>query len=99
MNTVIATFEQTTNACPSQWQCETADGRYVYVRYRWGRLSAETASSEEAWLEESVTLFRGQVGEDMDGCMTTAEMQAHLVGVLDFSQAVETGLDPGQVAE
>lgn len=34
---------QTCDACPSQWDAETDDGRPVYIRYRWGFLSVRVA--------------------------------------------------------
>lgn len=32
----IVKAEQTCGACPSQWDAWTDEGRYVYLRYRWG---------------------------------------------------------------
>jgi hypothetical protein len=34
--TVITEIIQTCGACPAQWEGKTADGRYVYIRYRHG---------------------------------------------------------------
>lgn len=35
---VIADLTHTCLACPSQWEGRLADGRPLYIRYRWGRL-------------------------------------------------------------
>jgi hypothetical protein len=32
---------QTCEACPSQWDAKTEDGKYVYIRYRWGSLTVD----------------------------------------------------------
>ena len=85
----VSHFEQTTTACPAQWVGETADGRYLYIRYRWGRLRVDTASSEEAWLDESETVFSASIGDPMNGSMGTEEMKRHLAGVVDFSGAAQ----------
>jgi hypothetical protein len=37
--TTIIELNQTCFACPSQWEGKTADGRHLYIRYRWGHLS------------------------------------------------------------
>lgn len=31
---------RTCYACPEQWDCTTDDGREVYIRSRWGKLTA-----------------------------------------------------------
>lgn len=36
MRIVLAKVVQTCFACPSQWDAWTPDGRYVYLRFRWG---------------------------------------------------------------
>lgn len=34
----LVELEMTCSACPSQWEGRLVDGRYVYVRCRWGVL-------------------------------------------------------------
>lgn len=36
MSILLAKVVQTCWACPSQWDAWTPDGRYVYMRFRWG---------------------------------------------------------------
>lgn len=36
---LVAEIKQTCGACPSQWECKLEDGRFMYVRYRFGHLS------------------------------------------------------------
>ena len=71
------TLVKTCSACPSQWEGQLEDGRYVYIRFRWGHLSVR-ASAES--IDEAVTggeeLYSG--GPDdvhpFDGVMSTCEM-------------------------
>lgn len=34
----IASITQTCFGCPSQWEGKTEDGKYIYMRFRWGHL-------------------------------------------------------------
>lgn len=54
-------------ACPSQWEGQFADGRPLYVRYRYGRLTAHEGVHAPAW-------FVQQDGDVWAGSMTTEEM-------------------------
>lgn len=31
-------LKKTCEACPSQWEGELEDGRFIYIRFRWGNL-------------------------------------------------------------
>lgn len=42
---VITSLQQTCSACPAQWQGELADGRAIYIRYRYGRLRATAGNT------------------------------------------------------
>ncbi len=35
----VVSCEQTTTACPTQWEGRTDDGQHVYARYRGGRVA------------------------------------------------------------
>jgi hypothetical protein len=64
-------------ACPSQWDAWLEDGRYVYIRYRWGRLAIRL---------EDEPLYEDQIGDNLDGRMTDAEMMQKTASILDFSK-------------
>lgn len=38
---MLKDLRQTCEACPSQWEGHTADGRFIYIRYRWGHLTVD----------------------------------------------------------
>ena len=48
---VVTEIVQTCGACPSQWEGKTADGRHVYVRYRYGFLQVGIGAT----LDETVS--------------------------------------------
>jgi hypothetical protein len=81
---VVTKLKMTCWACPSQWSGETDDGRGLYIRYRWGNLTAEEGVG-------GAPIFQAQVGDGYAGVMSTGEMMRHLSGVLDFSQLQEIG--------
>ena len=48
---VIVRAVQTCTACPSQWDAWTADGQYLYLRYRGSRGTVDTYAdpNSETW--------------------------------------------------
>jgi hypothetical protein len=83
----VASIRCTCGACPSQWEGVLVDGRTLYVRYRYGFLSAKVSHQPSDDVTDAVRgeqLFGEQVGEWLDGCMGDAEMQQHLAHILEF---------------
>jgi len=56
---------QTSFASPSQWDAESVDEEYVYIRYRYGRLTV-TIDDEE--------VFEEQRGDELDGVLGQDEL-------------------------
>ena len=71
---------QTCHACPAQWSIVTSDGRALYVRYRYGRLTVSAEDSEGFPIGE--LLHEEQCGGEYDGDMSTDEMLRRIAGVL-----------------
>ena len=70
----VVELEQTCRACPAQWEGRTADGRHVYVRYRFGWLQVGVgATLEDAIDDETITL---KLGDGMDGFLTYSQLIA-----------------------
>lgn len=63
--TKVVELRQTCFGCPSQWEGSTEDGRYVYIRYRWGNLSCEVGNLE---------VYSEQIGDNMDGIIEESQM-------------------------
>lgn len=72
----VVRMTQTCNACPAQWEGQTGEGKYIYIRFRYGYLSVQL---------EGITIYGNECGDGLDGFMTSAELASQLLGVLDFS--------------
>lgn len=71
---VLTQLEMTCGACPSQWEGRLLDGRFVYVRYRWGCLAVGMeATMEDAIMNRELVL---STGDNFHGVMSTKEMLA-----------------------
>lgn len=89
---LVVAMKQTCSACPSQWEGELEDGRMLYVRYRWGELSAGVGEDIKAAVKNGrseETLFFEHVGDGFDGSMTFEELKGHLQGLLEFPEDLE----------
>lgn len=75
----IVKLEMTCGACPSQWDAETDQGKYVYIRYRYGYLSASVSG-------ETLTkdVYGEYIGGPLDGVLSTEEMMEELSEVFEF---------------
>ena len=73
----VTQLDKTCYFCPSQWEGVTADGAYVYIRYRCGWLSARVGGEVVAGL---------QAGHEYDGVMDDAQMARLLAPWLDFAE-------------
>ncbi|WP_046506189.1 hypothetical protein [Streptomyces odonnellii] len=82
---------QTCSACPSQWDAWTADGQYLYLRYRHGEgcvewhPDPEFDDSPESWNEGR----SGLLIEWDDGT------SSGVIGLEDFLAAAGLALAPG----
>lgn len=55
-------------ACPYQLEAETSDGKWLYIRYRWGTLSYVVADSYESWMKGPYDYtYREKIGSEYDG--------------------------------
>lgn len=76
----VKTIEQTCRWVPSQWEGYTDDGRPIYVRYRWGRLSIRLGRAGGT-IEDAVAskreLIGRPIGHSLDGVMTYQELKRH----------------------
>lgn len=63
----------TCSACPSQWEGKTADGQYIYVRYRWGHLTIGTGKTFAVAVFEN-NIFDKNFQDGFDGYMPYEEL-------------------------
>lgn len=69
---VLTKLESLYTSCPEQWEGWDVDGKYYYIRYRYGYLSVTNNESYN-----SIDYFGKQIGDEMDGCMSTEDMLEH----------------------
>lgn len=85
----IVELEQTCDSYPSQWEGRSDDGRYVYIRYRFGELLFGVHDQEELaiLLADTVGICDGM----FDGELSTSEMMERLTrsGVATFERKAD----------
>lgn len=81
----VVELEKTCEAVPAQWEGKTDDGRFVYVRYRYGWLAVSFGETmDEAVDGRTCTPFHAHVGGQFDGHMTESELAEHTRGVVEW---------------
>jgi len=79
---IIEKITRTCGACPSQWQGTLIDGRMIYIRYRYGKLSFGISPNPTEDVYDAVGapyLFRKQICEDtLDGFISLDEVKDQL---------------------
>jgi hypothetical protein len=71
---------RTTEACPTQWEGETDDGRKVYARYRFGHLEVRTARHVDDPLPMTGgnRVLSEDSGHNLEGYMSDSELAEKL---------------------
>lgn len=80
-------LRQTCGGCPSQWEGETDDGREIYIRYRWGRLSLSVWPKGDPSKEEFIS--EQDIGDPLDGHLDEDRMRARLAEYLEFKDGAK----------
>ena len=74
----VVELSKTCAACPAQWSGRTEDGKWVYVRYRWGFLSVRVAEGDNVYAAvNGDEVFGKECGGEYDGFMSLAELIEH----------------------
>lgn len=75
----IVEITRTCIACPSQWEGVTEDNRWVYIRYRWGKLRANIGKIDSAgsdWtFDDTKHVFTLELGDSFDGLLEYSELK------------------------
>jgi len=91
----VTTITQTCGACPSQWEGRLDDGRYLYVRYRFGTLRCSVGPTlDDAIFSDAMeTVYIEQAGDDLDGFMTYEDLRERVAEVLTLPVEARDELD------
>jgi len=73
----VIKLRHTCYAMPAQWEGRCDDGKWVYVRYRFGRLSVRVGVGKEALCVPGEYVFEKECGGDWDGDMTFEKLRQH----------------------
>ena len=68
--------------CPSDWETTDHLDRYVYIRFRWGRLTVEIGKTETT----TERIYSEQVSDEYDGFMEVETMIEHTKDVIDWTE-------------
>lgn len=68
----LISLEKTCWACPAQWEGQLEDGRYVYIRYRWGHLQVGYGNTIDEAIDNRD--YGQKIGDGFDGYLETPEM-------------------------
>jgi hypothetical protein len=79
---IVNELEKTCDACPSQWEGKTIDGRHVYVRYRWGWLQVGFGPSLDAAVDDDT--IGKQLGDSFDGFLDLDGLKAATSGEVSW---------------
>ena len=74
---------------PAQWEGHTDIGKMFYIRYRHGYFSvciSRTTTNEVMDAVCGEELLGMDIGDSMDGDMTTEQMKKHTKDVIDWNQ-------------
>lgn len=83
----VQTLKLTCEAYPSQWEGQLQDGRFVYIRYRYGVLRMGIGVTEDE-AADNTTFGRGFIEKALDAdsnMMSTMTMALRLEQHLDFT--------------
>lgn len=88
MTTIVVTkVIQTSYAYPSQFEGDTADGQYIYARYRGGRMRVDVAPTAEAWMGAgSWAIHSEEFGDPLDGYLSYEELKEHTRGIIEWPE-------------
>lgn len=65
----VTKLTKTCGACPAQWEGKTVDGAFVYVRYRYGRLTVSLSRESMADAVVATPSFLVSHGDRLNGWM------------------------------
>ncbi len=74
LNLKLKNLKKTRDSCPSQWEGKLENGRYIYIRYRWGELGYGIGATINIAVRSYNFENKNNVGPSFDGSMETDRM-------------------------
>lgn len=82
---VVTEITRTCSACPAQWEGRLDDGRFIYIRFRWGCLGVEVGSTPDKAIDGE-TVFEWTDTSGWNGFMKYDELKKLTTGVLQLPE-------------
>ena len=97
MKIKLIELKRTCYACPSQWEGQTDDNRWVYFRYRHGYLRVEIGKEgidvdDNKFFDGVEVIFEKHIGSALDGYMTFDELKSLTKNIIDYRKVVDDGI-------
>ena len=89
MRLKVVKLEKTCRACPAQWEGKLEDGRMIYIRYRWGRLSIRVSKGAKSDIREAIRgeeILGIEHGDDLDGTMDFQTLVNLSAGIINYGE-------------
>lgn len=92
--TKIKDLTMTCEACPSQWEGHAYGGLGVYIRYRWGTLTAVLHDGDKyRFAKKATTVYEIKLDDNgIEGVMLEKDMISFLDSIFDFSEVLSDNL-------
>lgn len=93
----LTELKRTCWMCPSQWEAKTDDDRWVYFRYRHGRLTVEVGPvgvhiDDRDFFDKTQVVLDEQLGDDYDGFMTFRQLKKITKHIINYSKVNDDGI-------
>lgn len=82
----IIYLEQTSRFCPTQYEGKMEDGRVIYIRYLWGKLSYGVRKNLNDCFKEENYKYLCEFGDEYDSSTTIKVIRSKMSEVFDFSK-------------
>lgn len=84
----VATLQKTCESHPAQWEGRLADGRFIYVKFRWGHLRIGIGETPAAAVDCRLPLFEWDKpgSNGYEGDMSRSMLRRLTAKTLDLSE-------------
>ena len=80
----VVEIKKTCERSPSQWEGKTDDGRFVYVRFRWGHLRVSLGATLDDAIDTEPAIFERQLNDALNGELSFKQLKAETAGIVKW---------------
>jgi len=93
---VVEAVFQTCEACPSQWEAKTSDGRFLYIRFRWGCLTIGSGATIDEAVERFADVVEFELSDGLDGFLSFAQLCAATAHLIQWPEREQTVIEAAE---